>query len=118
MEEMNPAPVAEAAPRPPALPTPLTWRLCLALLVVAAGATAVLNRDELGNRARAAMGFLGFLALAAACSANLRRVNWLTVLWGILLQIALAFFILKFQIGDRRPGYEAFDAAGNVINHF
>ena len=49
-------------------------------------------------------------SIAAACSTNLRAVNWRTVGWGIALQLLLALFILKFEVGGVRPGYEFFDA--------
>src|SRR2546430_6695011 len=49
---------------------------------------------------------------AFAFSADLRKVNWRTVAGGLLLQLLLALFILKFEVLGVRPGYEAFAAVG------
>jgi CNT family concentrative nucleoside transporter len=45
-------------------------------------------------------------------------VNWRTVLFGMALQLSLALLILRFQIGDRRPGYELFSAVGAGVSRF
>ncbi len=74
--------------------------------------------DVIGYRGQAAAGAICFIAICAACSANLRAVSWRTVLWGIALQLALAIFILKFQIGDFRPGYALFSAVAHVVSRF
>jgi CNT family concentrative nucleoside transporter len=81
------------APSPP--PTPLTWRLALVSAVLAVGATAILAASQLGTSGQAACGVLCFLGTAAACSRNLRAINWHTVGWGIGLQVLLALLVLK-----------------------
>src|SRR5262249_31413977 len=53
-----------------------------------------------------------FLALVAAVSANLRAVNWRTIVLGFALQVLLALFVI------RGPGYALFDALGNVVKKF
>ena len=68
--------------------------------------------------ARPAAGALCFIAIVAACSPDLRRVNWRTVLWGIGLQLGFALLILRFQIGDTRPGYEFFAAVARGVGRF
>lgn len=72
----------------------------------------------IGPRGRAAAGALCFISLVAACSPNLRLVNWRTIGWGIALQVALALAILKLEIGGRRPGYEIFSAVGAGVTRF
>ena len=69
-------------------------------------------------RGQAVAGILCFLLITAACSANLRAVNLRTVGWGIALQLALALFILKFEIAGVRPGYEALAAVANGVKRF
>jgi CNT family concentrative nucleoside transporter len=71
-----------------------------------------------GYRGQAAAGALCFISVVAACSPDLRRVNWRTVLWGMGLQLGFALLILKFEIGGRRPGYEFFSAIANVAKQF
>jgi CNT family concentrative nucleoside transporter len=91
------------------------WRVAIAAAVVTLGTTAVLAGNLLGPRGQAGFGLLCFFGIAAACSANLRAVNWHTVGWGIALQVALALFVLKFEVNGVRPGYEFFRAVGGVI---
>ncbi len=54
----------------------------------------------------------------AACSSNLRAVNWRTVIWGLALQVGLALFILRFHIGSARPGYAFFSAVSAAVQQF
>jgi CNT family concentrative nucleoside transporter len=86
--------------------------------VIGLAAAAWLLRDLIGVRGRAGAGALCFIAVVAACSPDLRRVNWRTVLWGMGLQLGLALFILKFDIGGTRPGYELFAAVGRGVGRF
>jgi CNT family concentrative nucleoside transporter len=86
---------------PDGLTTPLPWRVALAAGVLAVGATGVLAANRIGTGGQAACGLLCFLGIAAACSRNLRAVNWHTVGWGIGLQVLLALLVLK--IGWTRP---------------
>jgi concentrative nucleoside transporter, CNT family len=89
----------------------------IGLVMVTAAASWLLG-SVLGFRVQAAFGALCFIALIAACSPNLRLVNWRTVGWGMALQLGLALLILKFEIGDRRPGYEVFNAIGAAVSRF
>jgi CNT family concentrative nucleoside transporter len=98
--------------------TPWTWRLALAFLVVSLGYIAYLTRDTIGPRGQAAFGVVCFFLFTAIFSANLRRVNWRTIGMGILLQVLLALFVLKLQIGDSKPGKEMFDTIGKGITRF
>jgi CNT family concentrative nucleoside transporter len=72
----------------------------------------------LGFRGQAAAGALCFIAIVAACSPNLRLVNWRTVLWGMALQLGFALLILKFEVGGRRPVYDFFNAVANGVKRF
>ena len=71
-----------------------------------------------GPRGQAAAGALCFISVVAACSPDLRRVNWRTVLWGMGLQLGFALLILKLEIGGRRPGYEFFSAVAGGVKRF
>ena len=93
-------------------------RLLAIGLVVVMGVAAWFLGQALGPRVQAACGAICFIALIAACSPNLRLVNWRTVAWGIALQLGFALLILKFELGDRRPGYEVFNAVGTAVSRF
>ena len=71
-----------------------------------------------GPRGQAAAGALCFISVVAACSPDLRRVNWRTVLWGMGLQLGFALLILKLEVGGRRPGYEFFSAVAGGVKRF
>jgi CNT family concentrative nucleoside transporter len=93
-------------------------RLVAAGIALGAPALAWLLSGVLGYRGQAAAGALCFIAICALFSANLRAVAWRTVFWGLALQLLLALFILKFQIGDFRPGYALFSAVADVVRRF
>ena len=57
-------------------------------------------------------------SFVAAFSKNLRAVNWRTVGSGMALQLALALFILKFEIAGVRPGYELFSRVADMVKRF
>jgi CNT family concentrative nucleoside transporter len=59
-------------------------------------------------------GVLGILAVLAAAwlgSTDRRRIRWRTVAWGLSLQILFAFFVLRFDFGQRAMAW-----AGDVVN--
>lgn len=106
-------------PRHPALaPTPLAWRLAILAGLVVLGLAAYAAQTTIGSRGQAAVGIVCFIGLCAACSSNLRAVNWRTIAWGIALQLALALFILRFEIDGTRPGYELFSLLGGAVRKF
>ena len=74
--------------------------------------------NVVGYRGQAAAGALCFISVVAACSPNLRLVNWRTVLWGMALQLGFALLILKFEVGGRRPFYDFFSAVANGVKRF
>jgi CNT family concentrative nucleoside transporter len=94
-------------------PTPLKWRLGIALAVLAIGSAAFALRDTIGLRGQAAAGVLCFFGLVATCSSNLRAVNWRTIGWGVLLQIILALLVLKVPWVN-----QGFQAAKTVVVSF
>jgi CNT family concentrative nucleoside transporter len=87
------------------------------LAVVLVGAVYLL-RDVISPGARGGVGIVCLIAVVAAASPNLRGVHWRGVLWGMAIQAALALFILKFQIGGWRPGYDAFAWMAGAIRKF
>jgi CNT family concentrative nucleoside transporter len=95
-----------------------------ALRLIALGIAAALGlgvfvlRGVLPPRAAGAFGAVCFIAIVAACSTDLRAIRWRTVLWGLALQIGLALFILRFSIGEVRPGYELFAAISAGVRQF
>jgi CNT family concentrative nucleoside transporter len=91
-------PQPQAPPVPP--PTPLAWRVVLVLAVVALAGAAYWFRGLIGLRGQAGVGALCFLGIAAACSAHLRAVNWRTIAWGMALQLLLAVFVMKTDVGN------------------
>lgn len=82
------------------------------------GASAFLLRHVVPPDVRGGLGILCFIAIVAACSSNLRAVNWRTVGWGMAIQIGLALFILKFSVGGWRPGYAFFSRISAVVKQF
>jgi CNT family concentrative nucleoside transporter len=69
-------------------------------------------------RVQGGIGAVCLVLLVAACSANLAAVNWRTVAWGVALQLGLALFILKLEIGGFRPGYVFFSWIASVVSQF
>ncbi len=93
-------------------------RLVAVAAVVLLAAAAWLLGQTVGFRAQAAAGALCLIAVVAVFSPDLRRVRWRTVLWGMGLQLAFALFILKFEVGGTRPGYEFFAAIARGVGRF
>ena len=106
------------AAAPPAPPSGGSLRIVAIAITVLLPVLAWLLGDVLGERGRAAAGALSLVALIAACSPNLRLVNWRTVLWGIALQLGLALLILRVEIGGVRPGYAFFSAIASGVARF
>lgn len=108
-----------ASPEPPRrAPSDLPLRAALAGGVLALVALAYLLRDAVGPRGQAAAGAVCFILVVAACSTNLRAINWRTVGWGIALQLLLAIVILKLEVGGVRPGYVFFSKVAGLVKRF
>ena len=75
-------------------PTPLIWRVAILIAIVVLGLLAYQFRETIGLRGQALAGVVFFFGIVAASSANLRAVNWHTILWGLALQVALALLVL------------------------
>ena len=93
-------------------------RVTLAVGVVAIAATAFVFQDALPGRVRAGLGVICFIGLVVACSSNIRAISWRTVGWGIGLQLSFAILILRFEVGDIRPGYALFSGLAAVVTQF
>lgn len=98
--------------------TPLSWRLTLGAIVLALTGATYLFRETIGSRGAAMAGVVVFILLTAALSANLRAVSWRTVGMGFVIQVLLALFVLKFQVGESKPGFEFFQAVGRGVEKF
>jgi len=112
----GPAPSGADGPR---LTGP-SWqmRAAIAAAAVLIAALAYGLRGVIGPRGQGAVGIVVFIAVIIACSADMRRINWRTVFWGMALQWFMALFILKFEIGGVRPGYALFSAIATVVRRF
>lgn len=104
----------------PALPdaSDRRLRLMVGAAALVLGTVIVFMAHSLSTTVRGALGIGVFLLVVAACSTNLRAVNWRTVGWGLALQWVFALFILKFQIGGWRPGFELFAWISSVVKQF
>ena len=92
--------------------------LAAAALAVVLAVLAFVLRDTINLRVQAFFGIVCFVSVVAAFSSNLRAVNWRTVGWGMGLQLALALFILKLEIGGVRPGFELFSRIAVLVRRF
>lgn len=72
----------------------------------------------IGMRGQAALGALALVCMTAACSSNVRAIDWRVVAWGAGLQLMLAVLVLKLEIGGVRPGYLLFSAIGRGAAQF
>jgi CNT family concentrative nucleoside transporter len=100
------------------MPNDRTLRLACAGGALLLAVLAYVLQGLVDPRVQAAAGVMCFLLITAACSTNLRAVNFRTVAWGIGLQLALALFILKFEVAGVRPGYEFFSAVAGMVKQF
>lgn len=94
-------------------PTPLSWRLGIAVAIVLVGLAAYALRESIGLRGQAVAGIIFFFGIVAVFSANLRAVNWRTIGWGIILQLVLALAVLKVDVVN-----QVFQGMGWVVTQF
>jgi len=87
--------------------------VAIALAIVLIAVAAYVLQPHIGVRGQALTGVFCFFGLVAACSTNLRAVNWRTIACGIALQVVLAVLVLKVP-----AVYEGFRKAGTVVNEF
>ncbi len=97
----------------PAPGTPWSWRLGLAIGIVALTTVAYVGQEALGARGQALIGVFCFLAVALTFSTNIRAINRRTVFTGIGLQLFLALMILKVP-----PVRSAFEWVGGAAKQF
>jgi CNT family concentrative nucleoside transporter len=81
--------------------------------ILALGGGAYLARGAIGTRGQAIAGVFCFFGLVAMFSANLRRVNWRTIGWGVALQLVLAILVLKVPLVK-----QGFESAKAVVVSF
>lgn len=93
-------------------------RVACAGVVAGLVALAWLLGPLIGERGQAACGAAAFVLIVVAASSNPRAIDWRTVAWGMALQMALALFILKFEVGGVRPGRAVFEGLGAGIRQF
>lgn len=98
--------------------TPTSWRASLFVVVAVLALGAWLGSEVIPGQVRSGMGFVAFICLVAACSRNLRALNWRTIGWGIAIQVGLALFVLRFEVKGVRPGYQFFQGIADVITQF
>ena len=110
--------MADPSPSPAPARPDRALRLAAAALAVLLAIAAFVLRDVINPRVQGVAGVICFIAIVAAFSANLKAVNWRTVGWGIALQLGLALFILKLEIGGVRPGYAFFSRVGSIVKQF
>jgi concentrative nucleoside transporter, CNT family len=105
-------------PAAPLAPTPRSWRVGIGAGILAAAGLAYLLQTWLGPRGVAAFGVVCFIGLTALFSANLRAVNWRTIVWGFALQLLLGLFVMRFEVFGVKPGFELFNALALVAKKF
>lgn len=93
-------------------------RVVVTSVVVGLAATVFVFQEALPGRFRAVLGIICFIGIVVACSSNIRAINWKTVGWGLALQVVFAILILRFEVGDFRPGYALFAGAAAVVTQF
>jgi CNT family concentrative nucleoside transporter len=94
-------------------PTPWTWRAGIFAGVALLTVAVFVAQTHLPAQVRSLVGIVCFLGIVAGCSANLRAVNPHTILWGMVLQLALALFVLKSPLG-----FWLFEQAGLGVAKF
>ena len=116
----DPSSLAETAismprgPRHPDLPLRAALGGAAALLAL----LAFVLDDAVGSRGQAGLGAIAFILIVTSCSANIRAISWRTVCSGVALQLLLAIFILKVEVGGVRPGYAFFSGVAAAVARF
>ncbi|GIX04774.1 MAG: nucleoside permease [Planctomycetaceae bacterium] len=99
-------------------------------------------REIISPRMIALSGYVAFLWLAVCCSHNHRAIRWRTLCWGIGLQVALAWLLLRWRLpskpaemswltwslrawttddlgaGSWRPVFALFEQLGELVRRF
>jgi concentrative nucleoside transporter, CNT family len=94
-------------------PTPRSWRIGLASILLAIVVFVVLLPNALSPQLRALIGVPFFIGVAMVCSSNIRAINWRTIGAGLLIQVVLAVLILKVP-----AVYKGFATVGEGIQKF
>jgi concentrative nucleoside transporter, CNT family len=109
----------QVAALPKAAPTPIWWRVSIAVAIGMIAMAAYGLRDVIGVRGQSVIGVIFFFGLVAMFSSNLRAVNWRTIGWGVAIQIVLAILVLKVGYtrtpsADETRVFHAQQAAGLI----
>jgi len=102
-------------PEHPLPPTPIAWRIVIAVAIVAVGFSAYLLHGRMSYRAQAGMGIICFFGVAALFSKSLQSVSLKTLLWGVGLQFLLALVITRPDVLHTQWVIAGFEAVGAGI---
>lgn len=84
---------------PENLRIPLGALGAIAVIIVGAFASPESQDNTRSNRAVSLFGLLVFIAVLTATSKNWRKINWHTVIVGMLIQFIVALFVLRTKAG-------------------
>ena len=94
---------------PEQLRVPAGAVLTIAIIVVGAFASREGENNTRANRAVSLSGLAVFILVLWATSRNRKRVNWHTVITGILMQFLIALFVLR-----TKAGYDIFNFVSSI----
>ncbi len=124
-EPWNPRTTEPQAPSSEPTPaTPIAWRLGILGVLAVLVAALYFSQKRFPLQVQSFFGFLALLGLGFLFSTNLRLVRWRTIAMGLLIQLALVWFILELRIyglewvgipNGYRPGMELFRALGDGV---
>lgn len=117
----EPAPIHASTAAASAPPTPLEWRLGIAIAITAIGLIAWYTRGTIGVRGQALAGIPVFFGIVAIFSKNLRAVNWRTIAFGFALQLILALLVLRGEFtifGEHYSVRAGLEAVTSVVRKF
>jgi CNT family concentrative nucleoside transporter len=89
------------------------FRIAAFLVAIATITISVFLSGRIPPQFMAALGVIGFLAVAASASANPRLIPWKTVFWGITIQMGFAVLVLRIP-----AGYYTFEWLTNMASAF
>jgi len=102
----------------PLPPTPVTWRVGIAVAITLIALAAWGLQSWIGPRGQAFAGVFFFFGLVAIFSKSLQSVNWRTIGWGFALQLVLAVLVLKgkVQVGESEYSFrKALEWVGGIF---
>lgn len=103
-----------ASSQPPAMGRLLVRSVALVVLALCLGLLLLID-SGLPTLMHSLAGLVGILALFAALSTAPERMPWRTLVVGLAIQAFLAWAVVGFRLGERRPGMELFQALGHGV---